>query len=84
MRKIWGSSILVAEFAAFGMLILLFFLNTSKPYLLLIPIAGVIGGTFLFNALLRKTKAVPIQIGLSVLFGVLIAAAVIGLIYSLR
>ena len=84
MRKIWGSSILVAEFAAFGMLILLFFLNTSKPYLLLIPIAGVIGGTFLFKALLRKPKAVPIQMGLSALLGFLITAAVIGLLYILR
>lgn len=83
MKKILEHSILAAELAAFGMLILLFFLTTSKPYLLLIPIAGVIGGCFLFKALLHKWKSAPLLIGLSALFGVLIAAGVIGLVLYL-
>ena len=83
MKKICTSSLLTAEIAAFGMLILLFFLNTNKPYLLLIPIAGVIGGGFLFKPLLSKRKTLTGVIALSALLGALIAAAVIALLYIL-
>ena len=80
MKKILAPSLLTFEIAAFAMLILLFFLNTSKPYLLLIPIAGVIGGYFLFKTLFQKFNKIPFMIGFSILLGVLISAIVICLL----
>ena len=80
MKKCLTASILAAEAAAFGMLLLLFFLNTNKPYLLMIPVVGVIGSYMGFVALLRKRKAVPLLIALSLLSGALIAVLVIGLL----
>ncbi|MDR0293978.1 MAG: hypothetical protein LBH95_07500 [Oscillospiraceae bacterium] len=84
MKKVLEPSILVAEIAAFAMLLLLFFLNTDKPYLLLVPIAGVISGYFLFKRLIRVWKAVPLLTVFSILLGALISASVIGLLYILR
>ena len=84
MRKIIVSSLLSAEIAAFAMLMLLFFLNTSRPYLLFIPIAGAIGGYFLIEPLTRKSqfnkndRTAPIAVITSILLGIIIAAAVIG------
>ena len=83
MKKILNPSLLTSEIAAFAMLILLFFLNTSKPYLLLIPIAGVIGGYFLFKTLFRKLRKIPFVIGFSILLGVLISAVLICLLHIL-
>ncbi|MCL2539501.1 MAG: hypothetical protein FWE66_04100 [Oscillospiraceae bacterium] len=80
MKKCLTASILAAEAAAFGMLLLLFFLNTNKPYLLMIPVVGVIGSYMVFVALLRKRKAVPLLITLPLLSGALIAVLVIGLL----
>ena len=80
MKKRLSASILAAEAAAFGMFLLLFFLNTNKPYLLLIPATGVFCSYIVFVALLRKRKAVPLLVALTFLVGVLIAACVIGLL----
>lgn len=83
MKKRLRTSLLSAEIAAFGMLLLLFFLNTNKPYLLLIPIAGVIGGCFLFKSVLKKRESVSLIIILPILLGGLIAGGVTGLLYIL-
>ena len=80
MKKNLIPSLLTSEIAAFAMLILLFFLNTSRPYLLLIPFFGTGGGYFLFKLLMRKTKKIPFMIGFSILLGILIAASMICLI----
>jgi hypothetical protein len=80
MKKNIKSSLLTAEIAAFGMLMLLFFLNTSKPYLLLVIIAEMAGSYFLAKSLLRKWKAVPLLIALSVLVGAIIATTIIALV----
>ena len=85
MKKILIPSILSAEIAAFAMLMLLFFLNTSRPYLLLVPVAGVIGGYFLFKPLYSKIQikgsgwTLIFTIVFPILFGVIITVAVIGL-----
>ena len=90
MKRVLTSSLLTAEIAAFAMLMLLFFMNTSRPYLLLIPIAGVAGGYFLFKVFERKSrdkgagKAVPLAIAFAILLGIIVAALVIGLVYVLN
>jgi uncharacterized membrane protein (DUF4010 family) len=56
MKKVLASSLLTAEIAAISMLMLLFFMNTNKPYLLLIPIAAGIGGYFAFKVFVNKLK----------------------------
>ena len=84
MKKIIKSSLLTAEIAAFGSLMLLFFLNTSRPYLLLVLIAEMAGGYFLSRAIIRKWKAVPLLIALSVLIGAIIAVTIIAVVYILR
>ena len=67
------------------MLMLLSFLNTSRPYLLLVPVAGVVGGYFLFKLLIKKIQnkgsgwTLIFTIVFPILFGVIIAVAVIGL-----
>ena len=87
MKKALTSSLLTAEISAFAMLMLLFFMNTNKPFLLLIPIAVVICGFFVINALLRKFRdksvriAVALIVAMPIVLGLLIAAAVIGLQY---
>jgi NAD(P)H-dependent FMN reductase len=77
MKKALTSSLLTIEIAAFVMLLLLFFMNTNKPYLLLVPIVGTIGGYFLLKALAPKLRSVKLMVVLSVLLSVLIAASVI-------
>ena len=71
--------------AVFAMLMLLFFLNTSRPYLLLVPVAGVVGGYFLFKLLYSKIQnkgngwTLIFTIIFPILLGVIIAVIVIGL-----
>ena len=90
MRKTLTSSLLAAEIAAFAMLLLLFLINTSKPYLLLLPVAEAVAGFFAFHELGRKMKGKGIgktilfMTALTVLLGIIIAASVIGLVYALR
>ena len=85
MKKILIPSILSAEIATLAMLVLLFFLNTSRPYLLLVPVAGVIGGYFLFKLLVSKIQnkgsgwTLIFTIVFPILLGVIIAVAVTGL-----
>ena len=90
MRKVLASSLLTAEIAAFAMLMLLFFLNTNKPFLLLIPVAAVVGGYQVFKLLLRKLqdksfcKALAIIIVVSFVLAALIAVLIIGILNILR
>ena len=56
MKKSIASSLLAAELSAFVMFLLLFFLLTGKPLLLLVPIAGVICIYFAVYALLSKRR----------------------------
>ena len=85
MKKILIPSILSAEIAAFVMLMLLFFLNTSNLYLLLVPVAGVIGGYFLFKLFISKIQnkgrywRLIFSFVLLILLGVIITVVVIGL-----
>ena len=83
MSKILKSSFLASEIAAFGMLMLLFFLNTNKPYLLSIPIIGIFGSYALLKKILNKRKSILFIISVSILLGVLISFVVIGLLYLL-
>jgi len=87
MKKILIRSLVETEIAAFAMLMVLFFINTNKPYLLLVPVILMISGYFTFNALLRNTpdktdrKTVLFAVVLPVLLGFIIAISVIGLLY---
>jgi len=87
MKKILNRSLLETEIAALAMLMVLFFINTNKPYLLLVPVILVISGYFAFDVLLRNTrekavkKTVLFAAVLTVLLGLIIAASVIGLLY---
>ena len=89
MKKVFIQSLLDAEIAAFMMLMVLFFINTNRPYLLLIPVIFGIGGYIAFAALLRKLQdknkrtIILLSATLTVLLGFLIAASVIGLFYIL-
>jgi hypothetical protein len=87
MKKMIVRSLLDAEIAAFGMLMVLFFLNTNRPYLLLIPVIVTIGGFFAFRMVLNKTqnhKRIIYMIAFILLASLIIAASVIGLIYIYR
>ena len=86
MKKVLIQSLLHTEIAAFGMLMLLFFINTNRPYLLAVPAVVTIGGYFVFKVLLRKLreksggKSTPLIVMLPILLGGIIALSVIGLL----
>ena len=90
MKKLLLSSLLTAEIAAFAMLMLLFFLNTNRPFLLLIPVAAVVGGHLLFKLLFRKLqdksigKALSIIVVASLVLAALIIASITGILSILR
>ena len=88
MKKIIISSFFTAEIAAFSMLMLLFFLNTNKPHLLLVPIILQVIGYFIYTRLLLKksegNKAIPYMISFPLFLGFIISAAVIGMLYFVR
>jgi len=88
MKKIVVSSLYNAEIAAYLMLMLLFFLNTNRPYLLLVPVAFKVSGYFVFTKYLHRysegNKAIPFMITFTLVLGFLIAVMVVGLIYLLR
>ncbi|MCL2109583.1 MAG: hypothetical protein FWH20_09610 [Oscillospiraceae bacterium] len=87
MKNVLKSSFLAAEIAAFIMLMVLFFISTNRPYLLLVPITLGFGGYYAFKAILGKLlnkeskKTWAIIAALPVLLGFCIAGAVIGLFY---
>jgi hypothetical protein len=87
MKKALASSLFAAEITAFAMLMLLFYLNTDKPYLLLVPIAEGIGGYAVFKLLLRRTsdkgasRAASLAAATSILLGILIVVSVVALAY---
>ena len=82
MKNVLKSSFLAAETAAFIMLMVLFFINTNRPYLPLVPIAFGFGGYYVFQVVLGKMlntdtkKALPIIVVLPVLLGLCIAVAI--------
>ena len=89
MKKVLTTALLYAEIAAFGMLMILFSINTTRLYLLLFPVVMGAGGYFAFAAIMRKLrdsstgKKVRIAAALPVLLGIMISASVIGLLYLL-
>ena len=89
MKSVLKSSFLAAEIAAFIMFMVLFFINTNRPYLLIVPIALGSGGYYAFQVVLGKMpnkknkKAFSIIIALPVLLGFCIAGAIVGLFYLL-
>ena len=83
------TSLLWAEIAAFAMLMLLFFVNTDKPYLLLVPVVEGVVGYLVFKALVRRmhspraAKTAAAFIALPIALGAVIAASVVGLLHVL-
>ena len=87
MKNVLKSSFLGAEIAAFIMLMVLFFISTNRPYLLLVPLVFGFGGYYAFRAILGKLlnkeskKSWAIIVALPVLLGFCIAGAIVGLFY---
>lgn len=80
MRKILNDSLMTTVIAVFAMAMLLFFLNTQKPLILLIPPVSAVSEYFVIKSYLLK-KRKPVTIGaIAVLFGVLAAGTVIVLV----
>jgi len=54
MKKVLNASLLTAEIAALAMLLLLYFLNSSYPWLLLVLLAEAAAGFLALKFLVRK------------------------------
>ena len=87
MKKVLTKSLLTTEIAAFCMLMLLFLLNTNKPYLLLVPLVEGAAGYFVFVMLIRKfgdnnaIKVLSLLVGVMVVLAALITLSVVGLLH---
>ena len=87
MKKVLNASLLTAEIAALCMLLLLYFLNSSYPWLLLVLLAEAAAGFFALRPLARrlsgkgagKTPLLLALVGATLVLAALIAFSLIAL-----
>jgi len=86
MSFIFITSLTTTLIMAFSKFMLLFLINTNRPFLLVIPLIAVIAGFFCFKLIINKltdiktAKAIALIIILPVFLAMMIVVSVIGIV----